>query len=215
MLGRLKRLLGKNEPDKTTFPTDLMSDPRWKRLHDSSYKCACCDASLTGIYDITFDHPDHWPHGNRHESGEEVLQCGTDRLSSELCEMIDDDYAVRCVLPLPIQGSDETFHFGCWASMSKASFDLYRTAVATGDYTNFEGCFGWIVNDLPSFPRLDVAAFIPSDIYFIDNLVRPKVWVHQGSHPLGVAQREGISFDRLLDIYAASGNDMRPHLLDS
>ena len=31
-------------------------------------------------------------------------------------------------------------------------------------------------------------------------------------HPLKQAQAEGISFDKLLDIYAAAGSDLRPHL---
>jgi hypothetical protein len=31
-------------------------------------------------------------------------------------------------------------------------------------------------------------------------------------HPLAIEQRDGITFDRLLDIYAANGHDMRAAL---
>ena len=44
--------------------------------------------------------------------------------------------------------------------------------------------------------------------------MRPELYIHQ-EHPLGLAQRDGITLDQLLDIYAASGNDLRRHLLDS
>ena len=164
---------------------------------------------MGGVYDLGFDHPDSWPHGNRSESGEEVLSDGDDHLSSDYC-VHDGQYFVRCTLPIPIIGTDEVFAFGPWGSMSAESASAYGEAERSG--TAFEGCFSWLANILPGTGMED---FLPCDLYpNEDPTRRPLLHAHSG-HPLADWQANGISFDQLLDIYAAAGNDIRKHLTDA
>lgn len=206
----MKRLIrGKPDPVSQLESLSLANDPRWQRLNDRNFVCPCCDQQFNGIFDIGFDHPDTWPHGNRFKSGLETLEIGRDSLGRDLCS-IEEDRFIRCVLPIPILGCDETFSFGPWASVHPDNFELYRKDDAGEDGASFDGCFAWLMNDLPEMTGEDPVAcnLVPQS----GNL-RPALYAHDG--PLKKAQENGITFDELLDIYAASGNDLRPHLLQS
>jgi hypothetical protein len=43
---------------------------------------------------------------------------------------------------------------------------------------------------------------------------RPTIELEPTSHPLAVEQRQGITFDRLLEIYALNGHDLGAALSD-
>ena len=100
----------------------LAEDPRWQRFNDASRPCPCCGQTFSGVFDIGFDHPDPWPHGNRSESGQDVLAVGTDSLGADLCRLGEHRF-IRCVLHLPIIDSDQSFAFGPWGSVNPKNFD--------------------------------------------------------------------------------------------
>ena len=185
---------------------DLNDDPRWQRFNDSSRTWR--GRTFEGVFDIGFDHPDPWPHGNRSESGEEVMIVGPDQLDADLCQ-IGKHRFIRAVLTLPIIGTDQTFAFGAWGSVNPANFDRYVENAAAG---GFEGCFAWLMNKPPGF---DFDDWPPCNLVVTDPAERPHLEVHDGSHELAELQETGITFDRLLDIYAAAGQDIRPHLMDA
>lgn len=189
----------------------LASDPRWQRFNDSSRPCPCCGRVFEGVFDIGFDHPEPWPHGNRAQSGQDVLSNGTDTLSADLCRMGQYRF-IRCVLHVPIIGSDQSFAFGPWGSVNPENFDRYVQAELEGNLDQFEGCFAWLMNRLPGF---DMDDWLPCNLVITDPGERPVLEIHDGSHELARLQEDGITFDQLLDIYAAAGQDLRPHLLQS
>lgn len=181
-------------------------DPRWRRFNDTDYTCPCCGQSFGGVFDIAYDHPACWPHDALSDSGQDVLQVGEDKLSADLCRLGAHRF-IRCVLPLPIRGCDERFYFGPWASVAPETFDRYVTAWHQDDWSGFPQNLGWLANELPGFESDGAVA---CDLITGDGDARPGLRVHQG--PLAEAQGGGISFDQLLDIYAATGTDLRPHL---
>lgn len=184
----------------------LSLDARWRRLHDASRTCPCCGQSWDGMFDIGFDHPDLWPHGDR--AGRDLFEQGDDKLTADLCA-IGEDRFIRCILPLPIRGSsDEVFHFGCWGSTTRAGIQAYIAASETGDAALFAGGQAFLCNDLPLFATEDpIACDMAPPATAAE---RPVLMARAG--PLAQAQSDGISFDQLLDIYAACDQDMRPHL---
>lgn len=195
-----------------SYPVDINSDPRWRRLKDKSFICSCCNEPIGGLTDIGYDHPDPWPHGALRDTGEDILRVGEDQLGTDIC-ILDGNAYIRGVLPLPIIGTTQRFCFGVWASLSKERFEKYIEADVAEGFSQFNGCFGWVMNGLPYFDFPDP---FPADIEWgKDPSVRPEIWVHQGAHPVTALQHSGITLDQLLDIYAASGMDIRPHLLDS
>ena len=187
---------------------DLNEDPRWRRFNDSTRPCPCCGRSFDGVFDIGFDHPDPWPHGNRSETGADYMEAGDDSLGTDLCKFGKYRF-IRAVLPLPIKGTDQVFAFGPWGSVNPANFDRY-VAASQGDET-FEGCFAWLMNLLPGF---DFTEPLPCNLVPGAEGERPILEVHDGAHDIAVLQEDGITFDQLLDIYAAAGQDIRPHLMD-
>jgi len=192
----------------------LEDDPRWRRFNDRGYACPCCGQSFSGIFDIAFDHPDPWPHGHLGASGQDELIVAGDRLTADLCWLGEERY-IRCTLPLPLTGSDQEFRFGCWVSLSVANFERYVDCWRVEDYAGFEGAFGWLSNRLPGVgPVVEQEDWLPADVWMMEGKERPQIWVHRKAGRLHAMQREGIGFDELLDIYAACGTDLRPHLAD-
>lgn len=199
---------------------------------DRSYACACCGQTYGGLFDIAFDHPDPWPHGALRDTGQAVLTVGADSLGTDLCEVEGQGY-VRGSLPLALDGTDQVFSFGVWVSLHRDNFRTYAASFVPQKQRSDTGalgwlcrtladrlapkrpasplpdCFGWLSNYLPG---VDVLEFLPCDVVFQGDHTRPTIWVHEEAHPLAAMQRQGISFDTLLDIYAKSGTDLRPHL---
>ncbi|MEM9708115.1 MAG: DUF2199 domain-containing protein [Pseudomonadota bacterium] len=185
----------------------LADDPRWQRFNDPETPCACCGRQFSGIFDIGFDHPDPWPHGNRAAAGKTVLEVGEDRLSSDIC-LLGEHRFLRAVLPIRVIGADEEFAFGPWCLVEEADFIAYAQSLA-GAEEMFEGCEGWVMNRLPG---VGMEGFLPCDLQAApDPSDRPSIRMRPGSD-LAEYQVSGISFDGLLDIYAAAGQDLRPHL---
>lgn len=182
----------------------LSLDARWRRLNDPDFVSQIDGRTFSGLIDLGFDAPDAWPFGPLLEGGDAVLESGEDRLSPELCRLGDDRY-LHCVLPIPVRGSDDVFFFAPWVQIAPGDFYAYIDSLAP-DGPAFQGCEGLIANLLPGFEDDPLACRLapggPGE--------RPSVLAL--SDPLAQTQSQGISFDDLLDIYAAAGDDIRPHL---
>ncbi|MGL4279218.1 MAG: DUF2199 domain-containing protein [Albidovulum sp.] len=188
------------------------NDRRWQRFMATDYRCKCCGQSFGGVLDIGYDHPDQWSHGNRQQSGQSMLTVGEDRLTSDLCT-IGEDRFIRCILPIPIVGTDETFRFGAWASLKRENFDLYVRAWQEDNYSGLDGFFGWLCNRLPGVGMTD--EMVSCDVVNLDGDTRPEIYVHDAAHRLAGYQKGGMTFDQLLDIFDEAGMDFRSHLGDA
>ncbi|SIN95777.1 DUF2199 domain-containing protein [Vannielia litorea] len=183
----------------------LDRDPRWPRFLNPDWRCPCCGIGSPGLADIGFDHPAVWPHGSRHATGEVLMQVGRDRLTSDLCRYRDAHF-IRCILPVPITGYDGYICFGPWARVAREHFEAYAASTLP-PFPPFDGCEAMLANDLPgSDPRMPVPCLLttagPTD--------RPALFAEGGG--LRHAQQQGLTFDSLLEIYAALGTDLRGHL---
>ncbi|WP_146589003.1 DUF2199 domain-containing protein [Puniceibacterium confluentis] len=182
----------------------LNLDARWRRLNDPDYACPCCGRRFSGVFDIGFEEPDAWLHGPR---SDDLLRVGEDKLSSELCRLGERRF-LRCVIALPIRGSDgESLFLAPWAEVSQSDFYAYLDG-STQDGAPVTALTATVANALPGLGDPGPGTLQPGS-----GLVRPRLEFATG--PLAVASAEGISFDDLLDIYAAAGQDIRPHLTGS
>lgn len=180
----------------------LNLDARWRRFNDETRACPCCGRRFAGVYDIGFDHPSTWPHAERGEAP--FVKEGADQLSPDLCR-IGETRFLRAVLSLPIQGSEEAVHITPWTEVSA---DVFYAYLDTWDDPNAPlppASPVLLANDLPDLTATALSLHFPTRDQ------RPVLVANDG--PLAQAQREGISFDALLDLYAAFGDDIRPHLL--
>lgn len=181
-------------------------DRRWHRFTDTSYRCPCCGKAVQGVLDVGYDHPDAWSHVSYRRNGGTV-RVGQDVLTADFCS-IGEKFYLRGLLALPIRDTDASFAFGPWARVPPETFRDYHAAFGTEAESRLGSRSGWLANDLPCFPGCTDDEVT---IRFVGGTDRPQ-FVLNGPSELEHAQANGISFDRLLDIYAAMGHDLRPHL---
>ena len=182
----------------------LELDPRWRRLQDRSHVCRCCGVAHGGLFDLSVGQPDYW-----------LDRDGDDRsmLTDDVCVVDGEHCFVRCVAPLPIIGGGGlTFGFGVWSTLSRANFETY---VQTADDGRRQGglgsWFGWFSNQLKGYPD---TTGVKCRVQPRDGGLRPVIELEPTDHPLSIEQRQGVTLDRILDLYALNGHDLRPGLLD-
>ena len=163
---------------------------------DYKWKCPCCGEEQTGLMtDFAFRVPENW-------LAIGWLQKLISSKNSDFCKIRSFsrpiERYIRCLLPVPIQDHEETFHFGVWMSISEDSWGVYRNGFRTEQYTE-RGCFGYLMHNLPDFKN---SMAMHCDIEFFNHGSRPLVWLHEVDHPLYEAQREGISVDYIKRLMA-------------
>lgn len=159
-----------------------------------SYACACCGEEITGAPDIAFESPAYYatmPEDERAEGAE---------LSDDFC-LIEEDHFIRVVCPIPIRGTDDFFGWGVWVSLSEDNFERYRQTFKDDDQSSLGPMFGWFSNQLPEYPE---TLNLQTTVIPEDGNQRPQLWINDehADHPLYIDQREGISAERLGEIYA-------------
>jgi|SRR5215475_4126123 len=190
----------------------LRDDPRWRRLHDRSWVCSRCRTIHEGVFDIAYDRPALWS-GDDEASPNSAVATSRSILSEDFCVIKDEHYFVRCVLEIPILGvDDERFGFGVWSTLSRQNFIVYMDTFDSGDQGKLGPWFGWFSNRLRGYPD---TANLTCQVHPRDGRQRPSIELEPTGHPLAIEQRNGITFDRLLDIYAAHDHDLRPVLADA
>jgi hypothetical protein len=187
----------------------LSDDPRWRRLHERAWTCAGCRNSHTGLFDLASDRPYHWGGGAPRPN--EELAGATSILTEDFC-IQDGDYFVRCVLQLPIVGGDGAyFGFGVWSTLSKANFERYVESFDDGAQGSLGPWFGWFCSRLKGYPD---TVHLECSVHPQNERRRPLIELGPAEHPLAAEQRQGITFDRVLELYALNGHDLRSALTD-
>lgn len=157
-----------------------------------SYRCSCCGKLCEGGPSFASDEPVQAFAVPEEEKAKRV------RLNSDLCVLDDEHYFIRATLDVPIIGSDDTFLWGVWVSQSKENFDRY---VKTFDEDQSgDGSFGWLTVTMRGYTKKGEAMVIlPTNVHW--GAERPEVRIHDDQdHPLAVDQREGISWDRAVEL---------------
>lgn len=189
--------------------TSLEEDFRWRRFNDRGFRCSNCNDLHQGVFDLACDAPEQWTGPAGKVPNAEVRE-STHVLSEDFCILEGTHYFVRCVLQLQVIGTEETFGYGVWATLSRKNFDLYIERFDGGNYQGFGPWFGWFSNSLKGYPE---TLNLKCQVHPQNGRQRPRVELEPTDHPLAREQRDGISFDRLLDIYASHGHDIRPALI--
>jgi hypothetical protein len=184
----------------------LEDDIRWRRLTRTGLRCVSCGQVHKGLLDLAVDAPGAWPDPPEGEPNS-ALGDRTHVLTEDFCIIEGQHYFVRGVLQLPIiGGKDQVFSYGVWSSLSGKNFALYRDTFESGDQGKLGPWFGWFSNQLPGYPKTSA---LKCRVQPRSGGLRPTFELEPADHPLAVEQREGVTLDRLLDIFALSGHDLR------
>ena len=166
------------------------------------WQCATCGKIHEGVFDLGMPAPWHWQREPLSEPNAQLRMDG-DFLSADLCVVGGRDFFVRGVLEIPLRDSDEVFGLGCWSSLSRANFERYVESFNGAEPDTREAWTGWFSTWMKPFPS---SINEPCWVQPRGNGLRPSIWLEGGCHPLAQAQREGITTERLLEIYRANGH---------
>ena len=172
-------------------------------LRSGGWTCGSCDRVHEGMLDLAAFAPDPWRGPSEYEENV-ALRVDGDFLSEDLCVMDGRHFFVRCVLDIPVHGLEQKFGFGCWGTLSRANFDTYVERFDEGAYQGCGPWFSWLCNQLSDFidDQPEACRMHPQ----LDRQ-RPTLAVADPAHPLAMAQRDGISAERLLAIYRHYGHE--------
>ena len=164
-----------------------------------SYKCSNCGDIHHGSPSFGYRRPDNYLWLNE-ENRKKFAKANDD-----LCEILPTDdgqiteaeYYIRCTLDIPINGAVDPFCWGVWLSQSKDNFERY---VETFDKNqDGDGSFGWLSVAMPYYKEKSPNQnHLAADVMW--GTKRPKVYLHECDHPLYIDQRDGISWDKAIEI---------------
>jgi hypothetical protein len=190
---------------------DLANDRRWRRLWDKPWSCSVCRETHQGLFDLACGKPAQYP-GAEDKAPNSALDLTGDFLSEDFCVLQGEHFFVRAVLELPIQGSGgQQFGFGVWSTLSRVNFIRYAETFDSGEQDRLGPWFGWFSNRLEGYPG---TVNLKCQVHPVSGRQRPRVLLEPTSHPLAVEQQHGITFDRVLELYAINGHDIRAALSD-
>ena len=109
----------------------------------------------------------------------------------------DRHFFVRACLEVPIQGTDRTFTWGVWVSLSETNFAEMAEHWLDEARTKLGPYFGWLCTVIPEYPD---TVFLKTMVHQRPVGQRPNVVLEVSDHPLSVDQRSGIDPERMLEI---------------
>jgi hypothetical protein len=131
-------------------------------------------------------------------------------LLEDFCVIDNRQFFIRSVIALPILGSGGVeFAFSAWVSVSAGDFDRYGEGFDARDQDKMGSFPGKLANRVGAFGEtLDLPCVVRPQ----PGTDRPLLFIDADGHPLAKAQTTGLTFEQLLDFYAAHGHDIRPGL---
>jgi len=173
-----------------------------QQLQSGRWRCTSCDDEHNWPLDLAANAPDPW-RGDIAYQPNAALRFDDDFLSEDFCVLDGKHFMVRAVLTIPVQGLRDDFGFGCWSSLSRENFDKYVDGFDTGVYSDEGPWSGWLCNQLADFVGTDpIAMWVEPR----PDRQRPLLWAMDKDHPLAIAQKEGITPERLLEIFKLYGH---------
>ncbi len=120
-------------------------------------------------------------------------------LGSDDCVIDGKSFFVRGCLEIPVHGSHEPFVWGVWVSLSEQSFLEWLKVFGQEHRSDVGPFFGWLNAGLKPYPE---TMNLKTRVHLRDHGFRPTIELEPTDHPLALEQRNGISVDRVADIYA-------------
>lgn len=184
-------MFGKKKPSRSL---DYLTGTPWL--------CVACGVEHRDRFSLACFAPDQWE-GAEDYAPNSALVLDGDFLSEDFCVLRGEHTFVRCSLEIPIHGVAEKFSFGVWSTLAADKFDLYLDAFDTGVYEDMGPWFGWLSNDLAPFgSTLNIKCRVHPQL----GRLRPVISVSDPAHPLAIAQDEGITPERAMELYAFYGH---------
>jgi hypothetical protein len=158
------------------------------------FHCARCGEWHEGMPDLIAEAPLYY-YGIPER--ERASRC---TLTRDTCVVDGKFFFARGNIEIPVLGTSERFAWGSWVSLSERNFGEYVRALASPDRKRLGPYFGWLSASFRGYPESEnlKTMFHPRE-----DGSTPYIELEPTDHPLAVEQRNGISQDRLAEIYVA------------
>lgn len=159
------------------------------------FSCSACGQTHSGSPSFAYAQPAHYFTIPEHERNARVCS------DADTCVIDDEVFFIRTILEIPIIGADGPFTWGIWVSQSRESFERYLTTYhqdQSGDRS-----FGWLTVTIPGYvdsSGVSEWASLPCDVEWANTGQRPTLHLHDGDHQLIADQRNGISWQRAIEL---------------
>jgi hypothetical protein len=128
-------------------------------------------------------------------------------LTSDTCVIDDEHFFVRGCLEIPVHGSDDPFVWGVWVSLSEPNFFRFQELLDVELRSQHGPFFGWLCSPPRPYPD---SLHLKTQVHLRDRGSRPSIVLEPTEHPLAIEQREGISSERVAEIYEVMIHGGRP-----
>ena len=157
-----------------------------------TFRCTSCGEEHSGIPTFSWDYPIQYldvPDGERERR---VF------LTSDTCVIDDAYFFVRGCLEIPVHGSEDPFVWGVWVSLSERNFGIFQELLEV-DHRSQSGPFvGWLCSPPSPYPD---SCNLKTRVHLRDHGTRPFIELEPTEHPLAIEQREGITVERVAEMY--------------
>ena len=160
---------------------------------DFEFRCQTCDEIHKGMPSFGAVAP---PSYYAVPEAERASRC---ELGSDHCAIDYELFFVRGCLEIPVHGADEPLVWGVWVSLSQQNFKAWLMAYEEQHRSHVGPFFGWLSAWFRPYPEV---MNLRSRVHLRDNGIRPRIELEPTDHPLALEQHNGISIDRLAEIYA-------------
>ncbi len=120
-------------------------------------------------------------------------------LDTDACIIDGSQYFVFGCLEIPVHGAAEPFSWGVWVSLSESSFEQWVESYEAAQRSHIGPLFGWLNAALAPYPD---TVNLKTHVHLRDGFIRPFIELEPTGHPLAVEQREGVSIQRVAELYA-------------
>lgn len=158
-----------------------------------SFKCGSCGETHEGMPSFGASAP--WSYYDIPEA-ERAARCD---LGSHDCVIDGRWFFVRACLEIPVLGHDEPFTWGVWVSLSEPNFLEWLKSFDQDRRSHLGPYFGWLNAWLSPYPE---TVNLKTMVHLRDGGIRPYIALGPTDHPLAVEQREGITVERVAELYA-------------
>jgi hypothetical protein len=130
------------------------------------------------------------------QSDERERRCS---LGSDDCVFDEKWFFVRGCIEIPVHGEEEVISWGVWVSLSEPSYVQWLNAFKKKKRSQTGPFFGWLNSWLKPYPDM---VNLKTMVHLKDHGIRPYIELEPTDHPLAIEQREGISVERVAEIYS-------------
>ena len=159
-----------------------------------TFKCSTCEEIHEGVPTFGWDYPVYYSSISENQREQ---RC---ELTSDTCVVDNEFFFVRGCIEIHVHFEDEPFIWGVWVSLSEKNFKKFVDLFDVSDRESEDPYFGWLSAHIKIYPDTESLKTL---VHLRNNGTRPYIELEPTDHPLAIEQKNGITKERLIEIYEA------------